>query len=276
MSIWGHRDSEPQAEEHQAEESAPAFWRAQGETPEVSGREPADAPPLAAHGQQASSDAAEPAVSESAAGTDAPVPVLTGEVVVLDAETAVKDPAPAGPGGDQVGVHDKDAVGPDMTEIRDPSMAGAHEPPVIDAQEPASEAQVPVAEAQEPMAGAFESATEAQEPTAAEVQEPAVAPAAFPDAATAQASPSGIPAQRWSEILVAFVDDPRGSVKMAADAVDEAIDEFVNSVRARQRALASTWQSAGAETEQLRTALRDYRKLGQRVQQLDLGEKTGA
>jgi hypothetical protein len=63
---------------------------------------------------------------------------------------------------------------------------------------------------------------------------------------------------------------------MAADAVNEAIDEFVNSVRARQRDLASTWQGAGADTEQLRTALREYRKLGQRVRQLDLGEKTGA
>jgi hypothetical protein len=268
MSIWGQRDSEPQAGEthespaaaydtqepaaahqageHQAEESAPAFWRAQGETPGVSGREPADAPPLAAYGQQASSDAAEPAVSESAAGTDAPVPVLTGEVVVLDGETAVKDPALPGPGGDQAGMYEADAVDPDVTEAR----------------------------IQEPVAAE----AGAQEPVAAEAAEPAVAGAHEPVLTEAQAGPrdSGIPAQRWSEILVAFVDDPRSSVEMAAGAVDEAIDEFVNSVRARQRALASTWQSAGAETEQLRTALRDYRKLGQRVQQLDLGEKTGA
>ena len=87
--------------------------------------------------------------------------------------------------------------------------------------------------------------------------------------------PAAIAPQRWSEIMVAFVDDPRGSVKMAADAVDEAIEEFVDSVRARQRDLTATWQSAGADTEQLRTALREYRKLGQQVQQLDLGEKTG-
>ncbi len=215
MSIWGHRDSEPQAGEahespaaahnaqepaaahqageyqageHQAGEAAPAFWRAQGETPGVPGREPADAPPLAAYGQQGSGDAPAPAVSESAAGTDAPVPVLTGEVVVLDGQTAVKDPVLTGPAENQAGVHDADAVGPDMTEIRDPSMAGAHEP-VIDAQESASEAQVPVAEPQEPVAGAFEPATEAQEPTAGEVQEPAAA-AAFPDAAAAPASPA--------------------------------------------------------------------------------------
>jgi len=62
---------------------------------------------------------------------------------------------------------------------------------------------------------------------------------------------------------------------MAADAVDEAIDGFVNSVRARQRGLAAAWQGTEADTEQLRTALREYRNLGQRVQQLDLGAKTG-
>jgi hypothetical protein len=63
---------------------------------------------------------------------------------------------------------------------------------------------------------------------------------------------------------------------MAAGAVDEAIDEFVNSVRARQRALASCWQGTDTGTEQLRTALRDYRKLWHQVRQLDLGEHKGA
>jgi hypothetical protein len=101
-----------------------------------------------------------------------------------------------------------------------------------------------------------------------------VPPAA--DAAQAGARDSGIAPQRWSEILVSFVDDPRGSVTMAADAVDEAIGEFVNSVRARQRVLASSWQGTETGTEQLRTALRDYRKFWHQVQQLDLGEKTGA
>ena len=219
----------------------------------MSGREPADAPPLAAYGQQASGDAPAPVVSESAAGTDAPVPVLTGEVVVLDGQTAVKDPALTGPAEDQAGMHDVDAVAPDM------AAAGVQEP---------------VAGVQEPVAAG----AGAQEPPVIEAPEPAMAEAHEPVVTGAGAGlrDPGIPAQRWSEILVAFVDDPRGSVKMAADAVDEAIDEFVNSVRARQRALASTWQSADAGTEQLRTALRDYRKLGQRVQQLDLGEKTGA
>ena len=87
---------------------------------------------------------------------------------------------------------------------------------------------------------------------------------------------AAITPQRWSEILVSFVDDPRGSVQLAADAVDEAIDAFVNSVRATQRVLASSWEDTGTGTEQLRTALRDYRRFWHQVQQLDLGEKTGA
>jgi hypothetical protein len=193
-------------------------------------------------------------VNEAQAGTDAPVPVLTG--VVIDGEIAVKNPASAGAqprtvNEDQAGTHDAEAVGPEATEIQEPTVAVAREPVVNEAQEPA--VTEPRGEAQEP------AVTESRD----EGQESAMA------AAT-------ITPQRWSEILVTFVDDPRDSVKMAADAVDEAIEEFVNSVRARQRDLAATWQGAETDTEQLRTALREYRKLGQRVQQLDLGEKTGA
>jgi len=108
--------------------------------------------------------------------------------------------------------------------------------------------------------------TAAQEPAAAEVVSPAGA---------SPASPGGISPQRWSEILAAFVDDPRGSVTMAADAVDSAIDEFVNSVRAQQRALASSWHGTETDTEQLRVALRDYRRFWHQVRQLDLAGKTG-
>jgi hypothetical protein len=207
---------------------------------------------------------------------------------VVDGETAVKDPALTRTPGDQARTHDAE-TGPVVTGVQEPTVAVAGEPVVAEAQEPASAVQEPVAAVQEPVAEAHEPAvahepvaeaheppSEAQEPVVTGAHEPAVAPAAAAASpAAAPASASGISAQRWSEILVAFVDDPRGSVQMAADVVDEAIGEFVNSARARQRDLASTWQGAEAGTEQLRTALREYRKLGQRVQQLDLGEKTG-
>jgi hypothetical protein len=234
MSIWGRRDSEPPAgeapegqagagesragahdaqesgAEHQAGEPAPAFWRAQGEPPAAGG---------------------------SPAGAGAPAPVLTG--VVIDGETAVKDPVLTGTQSDQAGIGDAEA-GPAVTEAQEPTVAVAREPVV----------------------------NEAQEPLPGEAQKPAVAGGEQP--AAAAATP-----QRWSEILVAFVDDPRGSVQMAADAVDEAIDDLVNSARARQRAMASSWQGTEAGTEQLRGALRDYRTLWHQIEQLDLGGKTG-
>jgi hypothetical protein len=263
MSIWGRRNGEPPAEEtpesqaearesqaevrdaqepaaeHQAGEPAPAFWRAQGETPASVGRDPADAPPT-------------------------------------DYEHVPDNPPAAG------GAHDPQTGGPEETGVQEPTVAVAREPVVNDAEEPA--VAEPRGEVQEPAMTEAEQPGTVPEPAVIEVHEPSVAE---PEGPVVSASPEpaaggdgrpvavAVTPQRWSEILVAFVDDPRASVKMAADAVDEAIDDFVNSVQARQRGLAATWQSDRADTEQLRTALREYRKLGQRVQQLDLGEKAG-
>lgn len=267
MSIWGRRDSEPPAEEahegraeaqnmpepaaeHQAAE--PARWRAQGQPSASLERDPADAPPPTY--EQAPSEARAPSASEDPAGADAPVPVLTG--VAIDGENAIRDPGLAETSADQAGAHDAETGGPAATQIPEPTVAAAHEPGVTEARASA-----------EPRDGA-------QEPAMTGAAEQAAAPAS---AATGAGQPAAaaITQQRWSEILAGFVDDPRASVTMAADAVDEAIDKFVNSVRARQCDLAAIWQSAGADTEQLRTTLREYRKLGQRVQQLDLGDKTG-
>jgi hypothetical protein len=103
----------------------------------------------------------------------------------------------------------------------------------------------------------------------AAVKDPALTGTARDPAETAAPdAPGSISPQRWSEILVSFVDDPRGSVKMAADVVDSAIEEIVASVRARQRALASSWQSSETDTEQLRMALREYRRFGAQVRQM--------
>jgi hypothetical protein len=125
---------------------------------------------------------------------------------------------------------------------------------------------------------AGETATEDQAPAEPVVTQPPAtedpAPAAEPVVtqppaapAAAAASPGGVTPQRWSEILTSFVDDPRGSVTMAADVVDSAVEELVNSVRARQRALGS-WQGGETDTEQLRTALRDYRTFWNQVRQM--------
>jgi len=276
MAIWGHRDSEPQPEkaqseeahqaeprahetqdpagpEDQAEEPAPAFWRAQGQTPASVGREPADAPPLA-YGQ---------------AAEEAPV-------VVLDGETAAKDQSLTRTTEDQASsAHDTQTgdqapaeaqvPGAGVTDAPEPAVA---EPTVAVAQVP--EGQVPERQAPEGQA------PKGREPAATSVPEPAVAePSVSPAGAAPGSADAAAAQQRWSEILVSFVDDPRGSVTMAAGAVDEAVDEVVSSIRARQRALASSWPcSTQADTEQLRTVLRDYRKLWHQVRQLDLGQKT--
>src|SRR5437899_1948212 len=121
MSIWGHRDSEPPAEEahesqagaqesqtgahdtqepateHQAGEPAPAFWRAQGETPASLGRD-----------------------SEA---TDTPGPALTG--VVIDGGSAARDPALTG--AQQPAEHEEQAAAHD---------AGTQEPTATDAAQP--------------------------------------------------------------------------------------------------------------------------------------------
>jgi hypothetical protein len=65
--------------------------------------------------------------------------------------------------------------------------------------------------------------------------------------------------QRWNQIQATFVDDPRGSVAQAASMADEAIGAFISAARDRQAWLASSWQGPEAGTEELRTALQDYR-----------------
>jgi hypothetical protein len=109
-----------------------------------------------------------------------------------------------------------------------------------------------------------------KDPALTETRREPAETAAVPDAL------GSISPQRWSEILVSFVDNPRGSVKMAADAVDSAIEEVVASVRARQRALASSWQGSEADTEQLRIALREYRRLGAQARQMSPEETVRA
>jgi hypothetical protein len=164
-------------------------------------------------------EVAAPLVSEAPVGTDVPAPVFDEDVVVLDSEAAVKDPA--------------------LTETAGDPAETAGEPAVTREPPPATAAPSP--------AGAPPSA------------------AASPGSVD---SPGSISPQRWSEILVGFVDNPRGSVKMAADAVDSAIEEVLASVRARQRALESSWKSSETDTEQLRIALREYRRFGAQVRHM--------
>jgi hypothetical protein len=90
-------------------------------------------------------------------------------------------------------------------------------------------------------------------------------PAGSTAGAGTTATPAGASADtahlhdRFTAIQSTFVDDPRGSVVAAADLVTEAIETLVSAARERERGLRSEWDRDGADTEDLRNALRDYR-----------------
>jgi hypothetical protein len=79
---------------------------------------------------------------------------------------------------------------------------------------------------------------------------------------------------QWHDIQAMFVDDPRGSVELAAAAADAAVSALVEELQQRQSALAPTGGTSADRdsTEQLREALRGYRifcehltEIGQRL-----------
>ena len=72
-------------------------------------------------------------------------------------------------------------------------------------------------------------------------------------------------AGQWHEIQAMFVDDPRMSVEQAAGLVDDSVEALVAAVQTRQSSLASAWQDNKADTEQLRTALQQYRVFWNRL-----------
>lgn len=67
--------------------------------------------------------------------------------------------------------------------------------------------------------------------------------------------------QQWHDIKAMFVDDPRGSVELAAAAADAAVSALVETLHQRQSTLARTGNASvdPGGTEQLREALRSYR-----------------
>ena len=63
----------------------------------------------------------------------------------------------------------------------------------------------------------------------------------------------------WNEVQAMFVDDPRASVERAAGLVDARVQEYVGSVKRRQRSVQSALQTDVAGTEELRLALQHCR-----------------
>ena len=76
--------------------------------------------------------------------------------------------------------------------------------------------------------------------------------------------------QRWHDILLGFIDDPRGSVAEAAELVEADVTSLIALLSRRRDAVAEGWQAeksseAGAATEELRLALRAYRDFSRQI-----------
>ncbi|WP_436837217.1 hypothetical protein [Micromonospora matsumotoense] len=70
---------------------------------------------------------------------------------------------------------------------------------------------------------------------------------------------------RWRDVQLRFVDDPRAAVGEAQSLVEEAIRALSEALAAQKEKLGG-WQGAGeADTEQLRVAVRQYRDFLDRV-----------
>jgi hypothetical protein len=75
--------------------------------------------------------------------------------------------------------------------------------------------------------------------------------------------------QEWRDIQAAFVDDPAGAVRLAADATNAALSTLIDRLRMGQSTLVNSGSSPGEpDTEQLRGALREYRTLCENVDQI--------
>ena len=86
--------------------------------------------------------------------------------------------------------------------------------------------------------------------------------------ATAGSVPAAaLAGQQWQAIQALFVDDPKGSVQRAAAAADEEVKAFVASLQREQEALRTSWAN-DASTEDLRTALQQYRAFCGRLEGL--------
>lgn len=76
--------------------------------------------------------------------------------------------------------------------------------------------------------------------------------------------------ERWHEVQIGFVDDPRGSVGQAEELAAEVLNALSRTLNERKSALDAEWRTEGEgpDTEQLRLAIRGYREFFNRI--LDL------
>jgi len=94
-----------------------------------------------------------------------------------------------------------------------------------------------------------------------------VTPVTFVTPVTPAASEAA-PESNWPQIQSLFVDDPHAAVRQAADVAGGALAALVAAANNREQTLRDSWQGDSTGTEELRTALRDYRDLAGRLSAL--------
>jgi hypothetical protein len=92
-------------------------------------------------------------------------------------------------------------------------------------------------------------------------QEASATPVASGGSAVGDAAPDS----SWPQIQSLFVDDPHAAVQQAADVAGGALAALVAAANNREQTLRDSWQGDAIGTEDLRTALRDYRDLAGRL-----------
>jgi hypothetical protein len=127
---------------------------------------------------------------------------------------------------------------------------------------PAEDTLVQPADAIDPESGTAEAAeSEGALPAQADTAEPI---AAHP--ATAE-NPVMSADSNWPQIQALFVDDPRSAVRQASDVASGAVAALVAAAKNREQAMQG-WDDESTGTEELRSALRQYRDLANQVSAL--------
>ncbi|MGW0594810.1 hypothetical protein [Streptosporangium sp. NPDC002607] len=80
--------------------------------------------------------------------------------------------------------------------------------------------------------------------------------------------------RRWQEVQAGFVDDPRDAVQRADSLLDEITTSFRNALEVRTTELQGRWKNTEKnDTEDLRTALRDYRTTLEQLLNISAGTR---
>jgi hypothetical protein len=190
---------------------------------------------------------------------DAPAPddrvIVPGEVVPDDDQVIVPD--------GQLARDDDLVIMPDDEELTDDELS--------DDEDLAYDNQVVLSPAATSLGGPatasdFAAPAQAPAPASAPAPAPAPAPGLAPASAPVPVADRTSLGVRWHEIQAMFVDDPRTSVELAAGMLDDSTEVLIGSLRERQQALLSAWQGTDADTEDLRTALQQYRAFWNRLE----------